>query len=338
MASMLAQHGVKRARQSPEALKAQKDKETAKLQEYLVLTDDIFTKKKSSDWSRPAFDLTTRLLNMNAELYTVWNYRRNILTNGIFPASTPEEINGMLSEDLDMTMVFLRKRPKVYWIWNHRRWCLEHVPDGPVDDTNGWRQAYWLKELSVIGKMLDADSRNFLAWDYRRYVLASMPNPPPEANELAYTTQKIESNFSNFSAWHQRSKIYTRLWADQLDHQTTKDEEFELVKQAMYVDPNDQSAWIYHRWLIGPGDEKVVLDREISVIQELLTVEPDSKWCLESLVHYKLLLVNKHGEKLTSDRQQLLDDCRRMLRKLKGIDPQRARRYDELESKCTASS
>ncbi len=52
--------------------------------------------------------------------------------------------------------------------------------------------------------------------------------------------------------------------------------------------------------------------------------------CLESLVHYKLLLVNKHGEKITSDRQQLLDDCQRMLRKLKGIDPQRARRYDEL--------
>lgn len=50
------------------------------------------------------------------------------------------------------------------------------------------------------------------AWDYRRYVLASMPIPRPETSELVYTTRKIESNFSNFSAWHQRSKVYTRLW------------------------------------------------------------------------------------------------------------------------------
>ena len=50
------------------------------------------------------------------------------------------------------------------------------------------------------------------AWNYRRYILANMEKPPPLSSELAYTTKKIEANFSNFSAWHQRSKVLTSLW------------------------------------------------------------------------------------------------------------------------------
>lgn len=79
--------------------------------------------------------------------------------------------------------------------------------------------------------------------------------------------------------------------------------EFEFVKQAMYVDPYDQSAWLYHRWLVGAGEmraciaiatrfsiiiiinpageDRQVLEREIAVIEELREVEPDSK-CMVS--------------------------------------------------------
>lgn len=282
--------------------------------------------------------MTTRLLTINPEFYSVWNYRRDIFTEGIFREIPPHEVNNFLSEDLAMTMTFLRRYPKVYWIWNHRRWCLEHVPDGPADSAQSWRQRNWTKELSVVEKMLDADPRNFHAWDYRRYVLASMPERRPPGEELTYTTLKIESNFSNFSAWHQRSKIYLEMWESGLSNrQKTMDEEFELVKQAMYVDPNDQSAWIYHRWLLASGHDENILRREIAVIEELLEVEPDSKWCLESLVHYKRLLISNHSISLSeSERSTIKQQCQQMLKQLQAIDPQRLHRYHELAESMNA--
>ncbi|KAJ6500469.1 hypothetical protein C8R45DRAFT_977826 [Mycena sanguinolenta] len=328
-------HGVKRVRETPEAAAAKKLREQSKIKEYLALNDDVLSKKASNDWSREAFDLTTRVLQINPEFYTVWNYRRNILMQGIFPDSSPKEINDLLTDDLSMTTVALKMHPKVYWIWNHRRWCLENVPDGPdtstEGDVNGWRKTNWDKEMYVVEKMLDADSRNFHAWSYRRYVLARMPVARPEVAELAYTTRKIESNFSNFSAWHRRTKILSSLWGSgTLDYSKSKEKEFDLVRNAMYTDPNDQSVWIYHRWLMVTGDDKDVLDREIAIIQELLDEQSDSKWCMESLVHYKQLLLKNHAPYV--DAASLTNDCRRLLADLRVLDPARRRRYEEIEA------
>lgn len=106
--------------------------------------------------------------------------------------------------------------------------------DEEADDPEGWKKEAWGRELMLVEKMLDADSRNceyalsvpghsmrtkqtpVHAWDYRRYVLSSLPSTfrPPKTpeTEIKYTTKKIESNFSNFSAWHQRTKELGKIW------------------------------------------------------------------------------------------------------------------------------
>ncbi|KIN94513.1 hypothetical protein M404DRAFT_382751 [Pisolithus tinctorius Marx 270] len=285
-------HNVRRVRQSPAAIQANKERERSKIVDYLALTNDVISRKKNKDWSRDAFDVTQKLLEKNPEFYTIWNYRRNIMLNGIFPDSTSEQLNNILASELMLTTTALKDHPKVYWLWNHRRWCLQNIPDGPIVEEKPslqWRIDNWNKELAVVDKMLNADPRNFMAWNYRRYVLASMPIQRPETAELAYTTRKISSSFSNFSAWHQRSKIYTSLWrSGQLDPVKSRDEELELIHNAIYTDPDDQR-------------------------------------CMDSLVYYNRLLLQKHRPHST----ELRGKCLVLLQQLEDIDPPRRYRYRE---------
>lgn len=73
--------------------------------------------------------------------------------------------------------------------------------------------------------------------------------------------------------------------------------EHELVRNAMQIDSDGESVWIYHAWLIGSGklgglaavtrvlqltraflgDDAALLQQEIASIQELLHEQPDSK-------------------------------------------------------------
>jgi len=67
------------------------------------------------------------------------------------------------------------------------------------------------------------------AWDYRRYVLRSLPasyvpKKTPQ-DELRYTQKKIEANFSNFSAWHCRTKILAGLWEALPTEQVVKEKD-----------------------------------------------------------------------------------------------------------------
>lgn len=47
----------------------------------------LVMQKKAKEYNIAALDKTTKLLDLNPEFYTIWNYRRSILVDGLFPDS-----------------------------------------------------------------------------------------------------------------------------------------------------------------------------------------------------------------------------------------------------------
>ncbi|KAL2311963.1 Geranylgeranyl transferase type-2 subunit alpha [Schizosaccharomyces pombe] len=337
-------HGILRVKLSEEQRKLKAEKERAKIEEYRGLVSRFQEARKRKDYSEGNLKLTTELLDWNPETYSVWNYRREILLNDVFPKISLNEKQDLLDNELKYVLSKMKVFPKVYWIFNHRRWCLENAP-----------YPNWNYEMMITEKLLSADARNFHGWHYRRYVVSQIEragNCSLAKKEMEYTTSAIATNFSNFSALHNRTKLIETILNLEVDPNSRKalakqilEQDLDMIHQAVFTDPDDSSVWIYHRWLMGhcnPNsmtplismitiEERIqYLQKEIELIQELHEMEPENRWCCESLVNYEALCKTLEKQKPTEadiKRWTLLVD------KMIKVDPQRRGRYRTLQEK-----
>lgn len=345
------------------AAKAEKDR--AKINHYRRLTQKVLDGKSNDTYTQEYLDYTSALLELNPEFNAVWNYRRNIVISLL--AAGELDRTQFLSQDLRMTMAQLKMFPKCYWIWNHRTWCLQQL------EAHG--EANWDYELAIVLKLLELDSRNFHGWHYRRYVVSyieknSVASAKSEQDEklvelainlteFAYTTSKINKNISNFSAWHNRTKIVPKIFQlletpidplslskentavlrlfmspyDLLTH------ELDLVKTGMYMDSDDTSVWLYLQWLLtedifvdnlGAANQTYgqLLTDQLKEVEELNELEKgdsptnsDHVWCLKTIIFIKGLLKAQKTDLV------LDDDIVESLKKLVDLDPLRKGHY-----------
>eukprot|EP00124_Ichthyophonus_hoferi_P003746 Ihof_evm1s347 gene=Ihof_evmTU1s347 len=247
-------HGRIKMKDPADIAEAKRKEKVKKLEGYRKLTSAVLGLWKEKVVSSKAMLLTEQLLTVNPDYYTAWNYRRFMIVDLI--ENSPSELKAIMNKELWLTRECVQKHPKSYWVWNHRRWtCLlpqsETIQAGPEMTTD------WQTELKLCSLFLDLDSRNFHCWDYRRWVVAQARLDPH--SELDFTTQLINTNFSNYSAWHYRSKLLPQLYpANQgvnLEGASIQEPillaEFDIVQSACFTEPDDQSAWLYQRWLMG---------------------------------------------------------------------------------------
>ncbi|KJZ72037.1 hypothetical protein HIM_08598 [Hirsutella minnesotensis 3608] len=245
----MIQHGV--ARSTRVRTTEQREQDIEKIHKYRDLENQLRSRVSGKLFEQETFALTSRLLRLNPEYYTVWNVRRRCIMSELLSrpssrtapslstehqsspssagvdsshlpsdlsANTSIEVKSSIDEktlrsELGFTVPLLIEYPKCYWIWKYRMWVLDQAT--ALLSTEAAR-SIWQEELGLVSKMLDRDQRNFHAWSYRRYVVSQLESAALAGKsmiefEFDFTTKKIENDLSNFSAWHYRSQMIPRL-------------------------------------------------------------------------------------------------------------------------------
>lgn len=288
-------HGVRKIKTTEDKEREQKAESKAKIVQYKTLLGTMQKMRKESNYTEEALKVVGKILDYNPDFYVAWNYRREILST-LEKTLSSELYAAQLKVELDVTQKGIAGNPKSYWVWFHRRWVTSHVPS--MD---------WSRELLLCEKLLDMDSRNFHCWNYRRFV--SKCAGKVFADDLQFTKKKIDQNFSNYSAWHQRSFLLPLVYTTPHELLDALVKELAYVRAAFFTEPADQSGWVYHRWLMGkileqieivsklpaqPGttllEPATFIQSEIDECLQLRDLEPGSKWVVLTCVFLNQLL------------------------------------------------
>lgn len=265
----------------------------------------------------------------------------------------------ILESDIEFLVPLLLKFPKCYWLWNHRLWIIQQIRSFLGIEK---AKLAWENELRLVNRMLGRDNRNFHGWNYRRLVTKNLhelikeqQSTPEESQqreklveqEFLYTEKMINTNLSNFSAWHQRSKLIPILLNKKQANNAARikmlDDEFTLIESALYTDPYDQSLWFYYQFLmvtvtgehanrapyfvsLGPKNRINYLVRELDKLQELLKGAEDCKWIYQALIEYSLAYKNLTGENKADTSLEI----GKWLSQLQDLDPLRSGRWNDL--------
>lgn len=236
-------HGRLKVKTSAQEQEEKRKEREKKLKIYRAGFDTVLKKRKNGEYDEEVLQITEQLLCANPDVYTFWNVRREYIELS-HETKSADEYNKILEGELRVTESALRPNPKSYGAWHHRMWVLESMKDPPL-----------ARELLLCSKLLKADPRNFHCWDYRRWLSLSLGSGKKNETELDFSFEKLSENFSNYSAWHYRTLLLPLLHPDRNSPCaiTAKQyqKELEIVQNAVFTDPADQSAWFYLRWLLG---------------------------------------------------------------------------------------
>jgi len=220
---------------------------------------------RSAFWEKER-EVTTACLKRNPKAYGAWFHRKWSVRHylQLLPEPNPLSCRQLMQTELHQCAELLNLDERNFHCWSYRRFVVGALAS-PNDMDGSWiswchlgDESINLKHQSdgsVIGAQIMPSPRRILA--------APADNAAPSSEitdilreEWNFTTEKIRQNFSNGSAFHHRSKLISLLYpaASFLQQVDLVQGELELIGNAVYTEPDDQTPWWYLRFVIEWAD------------------------------------------------------------------------------------
>jgi geranylgeranyl transferase type-2 subunit alpha len=312
--------------------------------------------------------LTAACLQRNAKAYAAWFHRKWAVRHWLLisaASATEEQRSALLQTELGLCASFLDRDERNFHCWNYRRFVvalmlevslLDNVDENDVSLDGSWNR---VGDAVVMGPQVAIINTDKSESKEQRLSPGSVDEVI--RSEFEYTSQRIEKNFSNCSAFHYRSKLIDLvLDADLRAEGISRNEEgeayqvrldmsrgeLEMVQSAVFTEPDDQTAWWYHRFVLAWARPKPlehwtdqdaaaeamelfaeVLEEEKESIRELL--EAESGKCKWGLLALHMVLTDLM-DRVNTDRESLVEEANDCIDQLTALDPDRSTRYKSM--------
>ncbi|KAI0835768.1 prenyltransferase alpha subunit repeat protein [Hypoxylon sp. FL0890] len=277
----MASHGVARTIRAYTEERRVRDLE--KIETYRDLENQIRSQVASGNYGLTLFYLTTKLLHLNPEYYTIWNVRRRCLLLGLLSRRSggSSSLKASLSTSLNATTrpsdsVSLHSSsdavPPDQRSPRTRKGGAIPITSTATADPPGLDtqdQASDAQNLELDGNVLQSElaftvplllkfPKSYHIWNFRQWTLSQvtlrLPVPITRKiweTELGLVSKMITKDRRNFHAWGYRRFVVAKLERPELQGKSMAEDEFAYTTEMIKFDLSNFSAW-HHRSQLMP--------------------------------------------------------------------------------------
>ncbi|KAI0880150.1 protein prenylyltransferase [Annulohypoxylon maeteangense] len=306
-------HGAARTSRTART-EEQRQQDLNKIGKYQELEESIRVRAAAENYDTTLFQLTSKLLRLNPEYYTIWNVRRRCLISGLLSGPSA---GSSPSKELPNISPSDTTNPSSDYSSPSSSDATPQGQGSPTAGKNGIivdDGEYITSEgdVEILNSELDFTiplllefPKCYWIWKYRKWLLeqAIVRLPTTAARkiweaELTLASKMLTKDRRNFHAWGYRRYVVAALESPSLGGRSMVEEEFAYTTVKISADLSNFSAWHNRSQLMlrlleersaDDAARKEFLKAELGFVRDALNVGPED----QSLWYYHQYMVSQ---------------------------------------------